>query len=219
VVQSSSNLTTYHLHNNLVISRGDKALYDGYVGYFDDLQRRVEDLDFYHHVDGDHAIAYMFPRAEGDTITSILGNVRCTPSSTIRITMAFWTDARMDIVESLHALVKQGCDVRVNMRRAGVQSSAKVISTLGSDGVEVGEYPSGHGTNIHSKYLLIDSDYVSANGKSHRKLVWTGSHNYTQGALRDNDEVLLRVDDPTVYADFLANWKTIHEQIGVKASK
>ncbi|HEX4453494.1 MAG TPA: phospholipase D-like domain-containing protein [Kofleriaceae bacterium] len=216
VVQSSANLTTFHLHNNLVISRGDKALYDGYVTYFDALEARHENLDYYRHFDGDHTIAYMFPRAEGDTITSILGNVHCTKSSIVRITMAFWDDYRIGIVDGLKDLVKAGCDVRVNMRKAGTNVSATVISALKSAGVKVGEYPSQHGTNIHSKYLLIDSDYDTTNGRSHRQLVWTGSHNYTKGALRENDEVLLRVDNPTVFAGFLANWNTIHDQIGAK---
>jgi PLD-like domain len=216
VVQSSANLTTHLLHNNLVISRGDKALYDGYVTYYDALEARHENLDYYRHFDGDHAIAYMFPRAEGDTITSILDNVHCTKTSIVRITMAFWDDYRMDIVDGLRDLVKHGCDVRVNMRKAGTNVSASVIANLKSAGVKVGEYPDQHGANIHSKYLLIDSDYETTSGTAHRKLVWTGSHNYTEGALRDNDEVLLRVDDPTVFADFLANWNTIHDQIGSK---
>src|ERR1700689_1174092 len=99
---------------------------------------------------------------------------------------------------------------------AGTGVSATVISELKSAGIKVGEYPSQHGTNIHSKYLLIDSDYDTSDGRSHRQLVWTGSHNYTKGALRENDEVLLRVDNPTIFADFLANWNTIHDQIGVK---
>ncbi|HEY1551072.1 MAG TPA: phospholipase D-like domain-containing protein [Kofleriaceae bacterium] len=216
VVQSSANLTTFHLHNNLVISRGDKALYDGYVTYFDALEAKKENLDYYRHFDGDHTIAYMFPRAEGDTITSILDNVHCTKSSIVRITMAFWDDYRIGIVGGLKDLVKAGCDVRVNMRKAGTNVSATVISELKAAGVKVGEYPSEHGTNIHSKYLLIDSDYDTSNGRAHRQLVWTGSHNYTKGALRDNDEVLLRVDNATIFADFLANWNTIHDQIGAK---
>jgi HKD family nuclease len=212
VVQASANLSTYHLHNNLVISRGDKKLYDDYITYFDALKRQHENLDYDKDFDGNHTIAYMFPR-ETDTIVNILGNVRCTSSSTIRITMAFWTDDRMDIVRSLHDLVGKGCDVRVNMRKAGTNSSANVIADLKRDGIKVGNYPSNNGVNIHSKYLLIDSEYETVNGKSHRKLVWTGSHNYTNGALHDNDEVLLRVDNADVFAAFTANWNEIHEQI------
>jgi hypothetical protein len=213
VVQSSANLTTLKLHNNLVVSRNDKALYDGYVTYFAALQAHHKDLDYYRHVDGDQTIAYMFPRAEGDTITSVLDNVHCTSSSKIRITMAMWSDGRMDIVDGLRRLVDDHCDVRVNTRRAGTNVPAKIIDALKQAGVKVFEYPDQHGTNIHSKYLLIDSDYATAGGTSHRKLVWTGSHNYTLGALRDNDEVLLRVDDPTVFDAFMANWNTIHDQI------
>jgi phosphatidylserine/phosphatidylglycerophosphate/cardiolipin synthase-like enzyme len=43
--------------------------------------------------------------------------------------------------------------------------------------------------------------------------VWTGSHNYTGGALRNNDEALLRVDDATVFNAFVHNWNVIRAQI------
>ena len=125
---------------------------------FDALEAHHENLDYYRHFDGDHAIAYMFPRAEGDTITSVLGNVHCTRSSIVRITMAFWDDYRIDIVSGLRELVKAGCDVRVNMRKAGTNVSATVISELKAAGVKVGEYPSQHGTNIHAPSGLILGD-------------------------------------------------------------
>jgi len=44
-------------------------------------------------------------------------------------------------------------------------------------------------------------------------LVFTGSHNYTGAALRDNDETFLRVDDAAVFDAFMANWNTIRAQI------
>jgi len=59
------------------------------------------------------------------------------------------------------------------------------------------------GESVHSKYLLIDGMY---NGAPDRKIVWTGSHNYSDNALRDNDETLLKVDDATVFDAFLENW-------------
>ena len=44
---------------------------------------------------------------------------------------------------------------------------------------------------LHSKYLLVEGVY---DGKAGRKLVFTGSHNYTYPALRANDETLLKID-------------------------
>jgi phosphatidylserine/phosphatidylglycerophosphate/cardiolipin synthase-like enzyme len=213
VVQSSANLTTFKLHNNLVISRNDKALYDGYVQVWNALKARKQNLDFYRSVKGAHTIGYFYPRAEGDTILSVLDNVKCTSASKIRIAMAFFTDGRKPIADKLVGLERAGCDVQVVMRKAGPQSSAKIIKELKDGHIKVGLYPDSKGANIHSKYLLIDSKYDTAGAFVTRKLVYTGSHNYTGGALRNNDETLLRVDNAAVFAQFLANWNTIRAQI------
>ncbi len=213
VVQSSANLTTHHLHNALVISRGDEDLYNAYVGYFNDLKKHVEHLDYYRSERGSHTIAYQFPRKAGDTIVSILDNVHCTSNSHIYIAMAFFTSDRSAIADQLVAKKHAGCDVRVNMRHAGTNVSQSIITKLVNGGVNVGLYPAGHGTNIHSKYLIVDSAYATNGAYPHRKLVWTGSHNYTAGALRHNDEALLRVDDQGVFDAFVANWKAMRAQI------
>lgn len=214
VVQSSANLTTFKLHNNLVISRNDKALYDGYVQTWNALKARKQNLDFYRSVSGAHTIAYFYPRAEGDTILSVLNNVKCTSSSKIRVAMAFFTDGRTAIADKLVSLKKAGCDVRVVMRKAGENSSANIIKKLKAGKVVVGLYPDAKGSNIHSKYLLIDSKYdTKGKGFVPRKLVWTGSHNYTGGALRNNDETLIRVDNAAIFDAFLRNWNTIRAQI------
>ncbi|MFE3997007.1 phospholipase D-like domain-containing protein [Streptomyces goshikiensis] len=59
---------------------------------------------------------------------------------------------------------------------------------------------------IHSKYLLIEGTYL---GGAHRKLVFTGSHNYTFPNLRSHDETLLKIDDAAVYDAFAANFESI----------
>lgn len=214
VVQSSANLTTFKLHNNLIVSRNDKALYDGYVKTWNALKARKQNLDFYRSISGAHTIAYFYPRAEGDTILSVLGNVKCASTSKIRVAMAFFTDGRTAIADKLVSLKKAGCDVQVVMRKAGENSSAKIIKKLVDGKVKVGLYPDAKGSNIHSKYLLIDSKYdTKGKGFVARKLVWTGSHNYTGGALRNNDETLIRVDNAAIFDAFMRNWNTIRAQI------
>lgn len=99
------------------------------------------------------------------------------------------------------------------MRKAGPELSAKIIKALKDGHIKVGLYPDAH-ANIHSKYLLIDSTYDTVGkGFVRRRLVYTGSHNYTGGALRDNDETLLRIDNAQVFTAFLTNWNTIRAQI------
>ena len=59
---------------------------------------------------------------------------------------------------------------------------------------------------LHSKYLLINGVY---DGASRKKLVFTGSHNYTYPALRANDETLLKIDNAALYDQYKAN----HDQL------
>lgn len=41
----------------------------------------TKNLNYYRSISGDHAIAYFYPRAKGDTIVSVLDNVKCTSAS------------------------------------------------------------------------------------------------------------------------------------------
>lgn len=221
VVQASENLTSRTLHNNVIISRDDADLYAGYLAYWRDLAAQTLDLNYYRHVDGTRTIAYFFPRNDGgDTVESVLENVVPTSTCEIRITMAFWNEARKGIATKLVGLHKAGCDVRVLTRdeTTGVAGQDAIIHQLRAGHIKVGIYPTAGGSNIHSKYMTIDAQYAtSATPKEHRQLVFTGSHNYTGGALTANDETLMRVEDATVFKAFHDNWLTIRSQIPDKA--
>jgi len=58
---------------------------------------------------------------------------------------------------------------------------------------------------VHDKVLLISGKYAG----STRKLVWTGSHNWTGNALRYNDEAMLRIDEGAVFNAYLNQWNKI----------
>ncbi|MCB9584530.1 MAG: hypothetical protein H6718_03995 [Polyangiaceae bacterium] len=208
VVQSSANLTTtqLHKHNNMVIIRDDKALYDAYLSYWTDMQAQQQNLDYYRSFDGDTGTkAYFYPRASGDTILGVLDNVTCDAGTTIRVAMAFFTTARSEIADKLVSKRSQGCGVTVVLD--GENLNTTIASTLKSGGVNLYLYPTGSaGEGLHSKILIIHGTYT---GTADRGLVWTGSHNYTGPALRGNDEALLKLDDPDVYAAFDANFAAI----------
>lgn len=216
VVQASENLTSRTLHNNMIVARDDKDLYEGYLAYWRDMAAQKENLDYYRHADGKHTIAYFFPRAEGDTVISVLDKVKCDGGGKIRIAMAFWNTARIAIADRLIELQSEGCDVRVLTRgkATAVATQEEVVAKLRAGHIKVGLYPSEHGTDIHSKYMLIDAKYDTENqGYVRRKLVYTGSHNYLASALRKNDETLMRVDNADVFSAFWSNWQTIRDQI------
>ena len=211
VVQSSANLTNPMLdeHNNMVIVRGDTALYAGYLAYWQDQRAQLKNPNYYRTLIGNLPVrTYVYPRASGDTIVSVLGNVVCGGNKRLRLAMSLFTNARLAIAQSLAAKAAQGCSVVALLRDDGTTPGASVLSTLKNGGVTVHLYAaSAARATIHSKYLLIDSHYDTGSGPTARKLVYSGSHNYTLGALQQNDEQLIRVDDAGVFAAFWANWQ------------
>jgi hypothetical protein len=61
--------------------------------------------------------------------------------------------------------------------------------------------------SIHSKYVLVQG--VSRKDNQTHRYVYTGSHNLTNGALKKNDETLMRIDDATVYNGFVSDFAAI----------
>ena len=59
---------------------------------------------------------------------------------------------------------------------------------------------------IHSKYLIINGVYGSANNV---KVVFTGSPNFSGNSLRQSNETGLKVQIGSVYDAFLANFNLI----------
>jgi phosphatidylserine/phosphatidylglycerophosphate/cardiolipin synthase-like enzyme len=91
-------------------------------------------------------------------------------------------------------------------------AGSSVVDTLEAHGVDLWLYPRGvNDEGVHSKILLIEGTYSDVSG---RKIVWTGSHNYTGPALDENDETLLKVDDPAVYDAYLADWQQMRTLAG-----
>lgn len=212
LLQASHNLTTTQLsmHNNAVIVRGDAALFAAYERTWADLFADVEMPDYYRIDDGDLATrVYFFPRPTGgDTSVSILDNVICDRTARIRVAMAFFTNARREVADALAARAREGCDVRVVAGDAEIPLGSTVASTLTGAGVQLTRYPErGGGWSLHSKYMVIDARY--ADSVEHRRLVFTGSHNWTGPALTENDETQLRVEDDGVFDAFMADWEHV----------
>ncbi|MBX7195183.1 MAG: hypothetical protein K1X94_24220 [Sandaracinaceae bacterium] len=212
VMQSSHNLTTTQLtmHNNAVIVRGDAALFAAYEHTWNDLWADVENADYYRIDDGDLATRlYSYPRGTGgDTSVSILDNVTCDGTARIRVAMAFFTNARSAVADALAARAREGCDVRVVAGDAEIPLGTTVASTLTGAGVRLTRYPERtNGWSLHSKYIVIDARYSGS--ATHRRLVFTGSHNWTGPSLTDNDETQLRIEDDAVFDAYMADWAHI----------
>lgn len=208
VVQSSANLTKAQLRawNNMVVIRDDAKLYDAYLKYWDDLRAQKLNPNYYWSAKGDTKTkGYFFPRQSGDTIEAVLGNVECAGGTKVRVGMAIWTKGRLNLAHALVGLRKKGCVVEAVI---GPSVDADIVKTLKAGGAKVYWFETATGESIHSKYLLVDGRY---NGGAGARIVWTGSHNYTTSALRNNDETLLKLEDPAIHAAFTANWSKMQK--------
>ncbi|QBI18755.1 hypothetical protein ER308_03780 [Egibacter rhizosphaerae] len=209
VLQSTANPTNpqLHEHNATVLVRDDATLYDGFRTYWDDLATQEIDLDYGWEVEGDTATAEFFPRADGDPYLEILDDVVCTEDSELRVAASYWSSARTEVAERFGELVDEGCDVAAVVQDADY--SEDVVDVLEDGGVAVTPFDRDAEAAVHLKDLLIESEF--ADGEE-RGVVWTGSHNLNGTSLRQNDEVLLSVEDDDVHAEFRENWAHVQEQ-------
>ncbi|HEX6345164.1 phospholipase D-like domain-containing protein [Umezawaea sp.] len=213
VVQQSSNLNSGNytaLWNNAVTTVGNTALYNAYLAYFDDLAAKVKNSDYYRTVSAGAVKAYFFPRAgsdeTSDTIYNMLNeNVTCegntstgTETGRTVIRIAMWYFSRDDIARELRDLANEKCWIEVVYTTLDAGSRGYLT---GNDRIVLHQIAGAH--EVHSKYLLVEGTYA---GKKDSKWVMTGSHNYSNAALRENDETLLRIESASVHDQYRSNF-------------
>ncbi|MET9518268.1 phospholipase D-like domain-containing protein [Streptomyces sp. NPDC002994] len=232
VVQTSANMSGIQRTNlfNNAVTIVDKGLYDIYQEYFADHVTHAAGPGLSHYYKTPISTtnpaykAYFFPRKETsgttyktdpstDTIKLILDNVDCAAGSEVRIAAnLFYRD---HIATKMVQMVDAGCSVILahdadpNGGGPGVNSMGKTVEDILygqlTQRVQCWENPpAGRTGNIgqHSKYLIVNGKYDGVAGK---KIVWTGSHNYSWQALRQNDETLLKIDNAALYDQYKAN--------------
>ncbi|MEU7853360.1 phospholipase D-like domain-containing protein [Nonomuraea sp. NPDC049141] len=207
VVQSSANLTDLNSStywNNAVVLPGDKQLYRAYDSYFQDLAAERKNPDYYRITRTPSGQVWFFPRAgtdaTTDTVAENLARVRCTPGTKIRVGMSEWDTYRIAIPQRLRALAAQGCSVKIVY---GIMDDEVKQLLLAEPRIELRTLGTGDALpgRIHSKYLLVED--------AHAHVVLTGSHNYIETSLRRNDETLLRLTDPGLYRQYVANFERL----------
>lgn len=217
VVQSSANLTVSNGNrawNNAVTIVDNAELYQAYLDYFGDLARDVTDLDYYTTVNAGAVKTYHFPRAgsgaTGDTVYNTLGNVACTGNVDVGtadgrtiIRVGMWYFGRTAVAERLAALAREGCEVDIVYTRM-LDGPRNALS--GVPNVTLSQLPDDEdGTIIHSKYYLIEGSYADAE----RTVVFTGSPNFSNAALRANDETMVRIYNERVHDQYVANFADV----------
>uniref|UniRef100_UPI003B3B2042 phospholipase D-like domain-containing protein n=1 Tax=Pseudactinotalea sp. TaxID=1926260 RepID=UPI003B3B2042 len=160
--------------------------------------------------------------ARTDLVAAAIDDIACSPTATndvIRVAMWGMRAARPEVIDALGDKRAAGCTVIV----AGGEHQ-DMLPALAGRGIPVyamnpggcrqSWFGVGSGANaecsdgsIHSKYILVEG--TSRHSGEHVRYVYTGSQNWTNGALKKNDEVFLRIDDPTTYDGFVEDFEAI----------
>jgi len=199
--------------NNSYTIVGNSGLYNAYVKNFTDMSKGAAGTHKpnYYWTYGSNPKAYFWPKAggAGDTISGMLKLVTCSKTypTQVRVAMYQWSDNRIAVAKKLASMASKGCKVAVIYTRDQVSSGVR--STLAKSKADV--WDTTQGTNAdgyaayytHNKYLLINGRY---NGASGRKIVMTGSANYTANALYHNDESDMKLTSASAYAAYLGNF-------------
>ncbi|WP_051844680.1 phosphatidylserine/phosphatidylglycerophosphate/cardiolipin synthase family protein [Streptomyces globisporus] len=219
VVQLTSNLTPSNYSrywNSSLTVAGNSELYDGYAAYFSRLAAQNRSDWSYTYGNAVDYKYYFFPRAgddtSTDTVVNALDNVTCRWSDTsgshrTTVHAAMLKITRQAVADKLRQLAGAGClvDLVYSETDPGTWSALHGVSGLTNRCYQHDDDADSTTPRriVHSKNWLISGMYAG----SVQKVMWTGSHNWSGPALRDNDEAMLRVTTPSVYDAFEANFQ------------
>ncbi len=212
VAQTSGNITNAQPQDfdNLVILRGDSAIFQGYRDYWSHLNDEQPSFD--HAIEGDERTqAFFFPVefSVGDVVRDLVADIDCADGGHIYVAMAFFTDARNSLAENLRDRHREGCDLSLVLGEDNSIDSpgSDITDILYTDGIEVALFPDGQRPQVHSKYMLFDG--VTFQGTPDTQAVITGSHNYSFSALFNNDEAILKLKDADLTDAFVDNFEHV----------
>lgn len=208
--------------NNAVIVHGDPNLYAFFGKHFDNMLGQRKNNNYFNSADGYYrtddlsVTVYFSPRATSnggngteastDTIARILSYIGTQQGScSLEVAHASFTDARVAVADQLVRIAKLGCDIKVLYGDMGSSVRSKLSA---QSGISLKRFYDNDSSNenpvsVHSKYINFSGTY---NAKPNRDIVFTGSQNLTGPALRNHDEVLLKVEIPEATAAYADNF-------------
>jgi phosphatidylserine/phosphatidylglycerophosphate/cardiolipin synthase-like enzyme len=213
-------------YNDMLITSGDRAHYDGYVRYFGDLFAMRKNNNYTASANGtvDAPGALTFTRfspkasstgttaeeAATDLVAQDLAKLRAGTDCSLRASQRYIDDRRDAIVDQVVRLASGGCDVEI-LYNSLPSSARDRMRAAGAKLRRVHVYHPelGYETKIHHKYYLVKGTYDGVAGTSY---AFTGSHNWTGSALRSNDETLVRVAHPPTIDAYHRNFRTIWDR-------
>ncbi|MFC5924049.1 phospholipase D-like domain-containing protein [Micromonospora vulcania] len=196
----SSNLTYTtgpDAFNNTITVYGDTTLTAGLNANFGDMwnRRHYSGNDYYDSATGRGyyqaaaADVYASPEAAGqtDTIVTRLNDLTPDANCRLRVGMASVTTGRSQIMDLVTRFRSDGCKVWMVVgtnEEGGISMSQSVYNELLDAGVAIHRMD-----NVHDKFFAAYGKY----GTAYQYRVYTGSQNWTQDALNENDEIFVKM--------------------------
>ncbi len=230
VMNGSNNVTKHNAEDqwaDLYVVVGKRKLYLTFLKMFRQmrLDHDVEPTYFFQQVQKHQAQFFPYRKVprEQDPLFQALAPIRCpvtTPEpepgkpepepirhTTLRISMFAWNGMRgRDLALRVSDIATAGCRVEVILGE-GIGSAVRDI--LKANPLVTVTEPTAtnkRGTiYTHQKVFSVGGSYGS---KDDATLVWTGSHNWSDSALR-RDDLLLRVNNPEIYARYQHSFDVI----------
>ncbi len=151
------------------------------------------------------------PSRGTDRLVRRLSLVRCRGAAdgtgwrgrtVLRVSMHAWNGERgVALARRVAELRAQGCNVRV-LAGVGFGRQVRAVLTRGEVPLRQTGVAAGY---THEKLMYVSGRYAGSRGAS---LVWTGSHNWTDRSLH-NDELTLRVRGARAVAAYQRNFRRI----------
>jgi len=201
VVQTSENMLFFqrYFFNDMVILSGDRAIYQAYMNYWNDLHEEQPNSAYYEGPRGkafsqaSGVRVYFFPSVGHDPIVEQLKSVSCEGGGKIFVIQSLYKGlAANALTAELVRLKHQGCRVGAVLHKN--ETDDENLGGLLACGIKVRFLES-----IHSKIVMIDALQEIEGKRARASVVFTGSLNRKERSLRKNDEALLRIVSPDVF--------------------
>jgi phosphatidylserine/phosphatidylglycerophosphate/cardiolipin synthase-like enzyme len=222
VFQTSHNFTeTDSRKFQDAVLLADTGLYNAFKSYWADMEAKASSgmKDYYYteYSDATKGInAYFMPKRRNgtnygdDTIIEFLNNINNPATATIKIGMSDWTNTRLNIVQKLAELQALGATIEVVVKNKIDESIMTGLREMQQNGAYLKVYDTSK-ANIHAKFILIEGSWEGSNSK----ILITGSHNFTNNALRNNNEVMLLFKNNALFVNYNAYFESLKTVPGI----
>jgi len=217
--------------NNMHTITHDKKIYDALYRYFYAMlpDRSRANYVPYRVTSGRNTL-FFFPQrsqAARPEWVRALNGVSCTGMARgygirgrtrIRVAQWGWTTGRVDIANKLRSLHARGCNVEVILNKGRTNKSVfqALLKPTSRGKVKVYDaWYDGDKDGIashynHHKTMTIDGKWF---GKS-RRIVYTGSQNWSVQAFTDNNDIIFRIDDSyRVHKAYMVNLNLMRDRV------